>query len=208
MFLSFLSSAASFILNLVDKLGYIGIFIGMTIESSFFPFPSEIILIPAGALVAEGKMLVIPIFIAGLFGSIIGALINYFLAMSLGRVVIEGIVNKYGKFLFLTPKGIKKSETYFKNHGEITTFVGRLIPGVRQLISLPAGFSKMKISKFLLYTTLGAGIWTALLIYVGYFFGTNSELIKQNLNITLILISLIVILFYVLLKRKRNQRRL
>lgn len=202
MFLDILYSFFNYVLYLVDKLGYVGIFVGMVIESSFFPFPSEIILIPAGALVASGEMSVFSIFIAGIFGSLIGALINYFLAFYFGRALVEKLTLKYGKFLFFSSNSLKKSEMYFKKHGEITTFIGRLIPGVRQFISLPAGFAKMNLKRFILFTILGAGIWTALLIYVGYFFGINSAIIRQNINLTMILISLITILFYVLLKKK------
>jgi membrane protein DedA with SNARE-associated domain len=176
----------------------------MTIESSFFPFPSEIILIPAGALVFEGKMNFLLVFLVGLFGSLAGALINYFLAFVLGKKVVEVLVNKYGKFLFITKKSIEKSEKYFENHGEITTFVGRLIPGIRQLISLPAGFAKMNLSKFILFTCFGAGLWTFVLILTGYFFGANAEIMKENINLVLFLISIIIILLYVLLLRKRN----
>lgn len=190
------------ILNIINQLGYIGILIGMTIESSFFPFPSEIILIPAGVLVAQGKMSFLLVFIAGLFGSILGAWINYFLAFFLGRKTIDCLVNKYGKFLFITKNKLKKSEIYFKKHGEITTFLGRLVFVVRQLISLPAGFAKMNFAKFTLFTALGAGIWTSLLIGVGYLFGNNSELILKFLTPILIIFSLIIIIIY--FKRKSN----
>ncbi len=191
------------ILLIIKELGYIGIFIGMTIESSFFPFPSELILIPAGALVAKGEMVFSLVFLAGLLGSLTGALINFFLALFLGRTVIDHIVSKYGRFLFITDKKIRKSDTYFKKHGEVTTFIGRLIPGVRQLISLPAGFSKMNLFKFCLFTGLGAGLWTAILIYIGYFFGNNVELIRGNLTPLLLLLSMIIIIIYILLRKRK-----
>jgi len=207
MVLDFFSNIIVLLLSLIKQLGYIGIFIGMTIESSFFPFPSEIILIPAGALVAQGEMSFMPVFLAGLLGSLTGALINYFLALSLGRMAVEHFVKKYGKFVFITKRKIKKSDIYFEKHGEITTFVGRLIPGIRQLISLPAGFSKMNLSKFVLFTGLGAGIWTAILIFVGYFFGNNIEFLKGNLTMILLLISLIIVILYVLFNRRNSNRR-
>ena len=161
------------LLDLVHNLGYLGIFLGMTLESSFFPFPSEAVLIPAGALAAQGKMTILTSFLMGTLGSLAGALINYFLALFLGRRTVDYLVEKYGKFLFLNKEKLRKSDLYFKSHGEITTFVGRLIPVVRQLISLSAGFSKMNLWRFILYTVLGAGIWSMVLVLVGFYFGTN-----------------------------------
>ncbi|MAG38365.1 DedA family protein [Candidatus Pacearchaeota archaeon] len=200
------SSITEFIVNLIGSLGYLGIFLGMTVESSFFPFPSEIILIPAGVLVQRGELAFSLVFLAGLLGSLAGALINYFLALYLGRPLVMSLINKYGKALVISKKSVLKSESFFNKHGEITTFVGRLIPAIRQLISLPAGFSKMNLSKFIIFTSLGAGIWGALLIYIGILFGNNQSLIEQNLNVitlSLIGISLAITLIYLLIKKKK-----
>ncbi len=161
------------ILEVIHHLGYLGIFLGMTLESSFFPFPSEAVLIPAGALASQGKMTILSSFLAGTAGSLAGAFINYFLALFLGRKTIDYLVGKYGKFLFLNKEKLEKSDRYFNKHGEITTFIGRLIPVIRQLISLSAGFSKMNFWRFTLYTALGAGIWSMILVLVGYYFDSN-----------------------------------
>lgn len=204
---SIFNPLVSFFLTAVGEIGYIGIFVLMTIESSFVPFPSEVVLIPAGALVAQAKMSWLLAFIAGLAGSMLGAYINYFLALFLGRKTVDKLIKKYGKFFLLDKNKLKKSDKYFEKHGEITTFIGRLIPVIRQLISLPAGFSRMNFAKFSLYTALGAGIWSAILIYLGYLFGDNLEIIKANLNaITLwvVFISLILILLYILIKHKKK----
>lgn len=193
--------------GIISQLGYIGILIGMTIESSFFPFPSEIILIPAGALVAQGEMSFFLVFLMALLGSIIGALINFAIAFFLGRKAIDALVSKYGKFLFINKKNIKKSDVYFEKHGEVTTFIGRLIPAIRQLISLPAGFSRMKLSKFIIFTGLGAGIWSLILIYIGYVAGDNLEWMHANgtyLTIALVLFALIVAAIYVIIKKNRR----
>lgn len=197
------------LLNIINELGYIGIFIGMTIESSFFPFPSEVILIPAGALIAQGKMTFGMVFAAGLLGSLAGALINFFLAMYLGRTTIDFLVSKYKRIIFLNEAKIKQSDDYFRKHGEITTFVGRFIPVIRQLISLPAGFSRMNLFKFCLFTSLGAGAWVAILIYLGVLFGNNADLIQNNLHIITIIVLLlmgIVGILYILLNRKLKKK--
>lgn len=207
MILDFFYRIIEILLSFIKDMGYIGIFIGMMLESSFFPFPSEIVLMPAGALVASKEMSFFLVFIAGLLGSFAGALINYFLALHLGRPIVDILVVKYGKAFFLNERKLERADNYFKKHGEITTFVGRLIPVVRQLISLPAGFSKMNFFKFSIFTLLGAGIWTFILIYLGYLFGNNSELIKANMNLILLIIlalSAVILLIYIYIRRRRK----
>lgn len=201
--IDFFSNTINFFSSIISEVGYVGIFLGMTIESSFFPFPSEIILIPAGTLVAKGQMNFFFVFIASILGSLLGATINFFLAFYLGRNTIDKIISKYGRFLFITKRTLGKTDDYFNKHGEITTFIGRLIPGIRQLISLPAGFSRMNFPRFVLFTSLGAGIWGAFLIYIGYLFGQN-YLIMENLNniyLLFLLFSLIIIIIYILKKK-------
>ncbi|MCX8159022.1 MAG: DedA family protein [Candidatus Pacearchaeota archaeon] len=202
---------SSFLLLAIGTTGYLGIFILMAIESSFIPFPSEIVMIPAGYLVFKGQMSFFLVFFFGVLGSLTGALINYLIALSLGRKLTEKLINKYGKFMFINKEGLVKADRFFLNHGEITTFIGRLIPVIRQLISLPAGFSKMVLSRFIIFTSIGASIWVAILIYVGYLFGENQELIKQNLHlitIWLILISTIILLIYIIFKIKKSSSKL
>ena len=197
------NSIIEFFLSAVDSAGYFGIFILMIVESSFIPFPSEVVLIPAGALVAQGKMSFTLVFIAGILGSLLGAWINYFLAFYLGRKSINKLISKYGKVFFIDGNNLLKSDNYFKKHGEITTFIGRLIPVIRQLISLPAGFSRMNFFRFSLFTTLGAGIWVLILILIGYFFGSNiPSNLKMTITLILLFISLIIVLFYLLKKKK------
>lgn len=185
-----LKELAQFLVDQVFEFGYGGIFILMAIESSFIPFPSEVVLIPAGYLAAQGKMSISLIALSGISGSLFGALINYYLAYFVGRKFLQ----RYGKYFFISNEALEKMDDFFEKHGAISTFSGRLIPAVRQLISIPAGLSKMNIFKFSIYTTLGAGIWSLILIYLGYFIGDNQALIQEYLkHITLAVIILVII---------------
>ncbi len=188
---------AQLLVNLIFDWGYIGIFIMMAIESSFVPFPSEIVLIPAGYLASQGQMSIGLILLSALIGSLVGAFINYFLALTLGRAILI----KYGKYFFIKETTLLKMEEFFAKHGHISTFTGRLIPGIRQLISIPAGLARMNLVEFSLYTTLGAGIWAMVLILLGYIFGENQELISQYLKqITIAVVGLLVVLVFVYYK--------
>jgi membrane protein DedA with SNARE-associated domain len=198
-----LHELAQELVNLIFDWGYLGIFIMMAIESSFIPFPSEIVLVPAGYLASQGEMSVTYIMISAICGSIVGALVNYYLAFTLGRKFLL----RYGKYFFISPESLEKMERYFKTHGHISTFTGRLIPGIRQLISIPAGLAKMNLLEFSVFTTLGAGIWALILTLLGYFIGENQELIKEYLKeITILVLGLLVILgaLYYRYQKKRK----
>ena len=193
---------AQLLVDLIFDWGYFGIFIMMAIESSFIPFPSEIVLIPAGYLASQGEMSLGMIMLSALGGSMVGALINYFLAFTLGRTILE----KYGKYFFIKQATLVKMDTYFLKHGAISTFTGRLIPGVRQLISIPAGLCKMDIVKFSAYTALGAGIWALILTLLGYFIGENEELINTYLKqITIVVMLVLVIISAIYYAKQKNR---
>jgi membrane protein DedA with SNARE-associated domain len=198
-----LHDIVSWIVDTVEVLGYGGIFIMMFLESSFFPFPSEVVMVPAGYLASKGEMNLFLAIGAGIAGSLAGAVFNYYLAMKFGRKFLA----KWGKYVLVKEETLEKMETFFAKHGHISTFSGRLIPAVRQYISLPAGLAKMDIWKFSLYTSLGAGIWVVILTMLGYFIGENQEMIKQYLQIiiiTILALLLIGVLFYIRLKVKKN----
>ncbi len=200
-----LAELTNFIVTTVGEWGYAGIVIMMAIESSFIPFPSEIVMIPAGYLAYKGEMNLLLVLSSGFAGSMIGAWVNYFLAMSLGRRFLY----RYGKYFFISSETLEKMESFFKTHGAVSTFSGRLIPGVRQLISIPAGLSRMPLGLFSLYTFLGAGIWSAVLVLLGYFLGENEALIKTYLH-ELVWISLAIVLsigvIYTYLHRRKTKK--
>lgn len=200
-----LAELSSWILSTVVDFGYIGIIIMMAVESSFIPFPSEIVMIPAGYAAQKGDMSLSLVLISGFSGSMIGAWINYFLAMSLGRRFLY----RYGKYFFMGPEILDKMQEFFQKHGSVSTFTGRLIPGVRQLISIPAGLYKMNFGLFSLYTFLGAGLWSTILVLLGYFLGENEELIKEYLHELVFasfgLVILIAAIYTYLHKRKSKK---
>ena len=157
--------------------GLLFIFVFMAIESSFVPFPSEVVMIPAGFLAARGEMgigspaLAVWVAIAvGVAGSLAGAFVNYYLALWVGKPFLE----KYGKWFFLKPAALERACEVFNRYGAATTFVCRMVPAIRQLISIPAGIAKMPLGSFTLFTGLGAGVWTAILAFVGYGLGKSA----------------------------------
>lgn len=199
-----LHDIVNFVLDTVGSLGYIGIFIMMFLESSFFPFPSEVVMIPAGYLAYKGEMNIYIVVFSGIAGSLTGALLNYFLAVKFGRAFL---IN-YGKYFFIKEETISKMEDFFKSHGHISTFSGRLIPAVRQYISFPAGLARMNLFTFSFYTTLGASIWVVILTLLGYYLGDNEALVKEYLRyiIVSILICLAIIGFWYYSKIKKSNK--
>lgn len=165
------------LLATVGAWGYPGIFVLMALESTVVPIPSELVLIPAGYLAHQGQMNMVLIILASTIGSLVGAAFNYAFALWVGRPFLE----KYGKYFFVRPALLQKTDEFFNKHGAISTFTGRLIPGIRHLISLPAGLVRMNFTTFAFYTCLGAGIWSAVLTLMGYFIGGNEQLLKENL---------------------------
>ena len=167
----------------IGQWGYPGIVVLMALESSFFPFPSEVVIPPAAYLATSGKMNLGMVIFCGTLGSLLGAVFNYWIALRFGRPFFE----KYGRYLLISHQSLEKADRFFERHGHISTFIGRLLPGIRQYISLPAGLSRMSIFVFSLATTLGAGLWVLVLAVIGFWFGQNEQLVLQNLqSITLI----------------------
>jgi membrane protein DedA with SNARE-associated domain len=162
------------------NINYFTITLLMTIESSFIPFPSEVVIPPAAWKAAQGELNVYLVVLCGILGSLLGAIFNYYFALLLGRKLVYSLADtKIAHLMLINRKSVEKAEAYFLKYGNSSTFIGRLVPAVRQLISLPAGLSKMDIKAFLFYTTLGSGIWTIILAALGYYLYTQKELLNR-----------------------------
>ncbi|MDD2995301.1 MAG: DedA family protein [Paludibacter sp.] len=183
-------------------MNYFSITVLMTIESSFIPFPSEVVIPPAAYIASkpDSHLNIFLVVLFGTLGALIGAFINYGLAIWLGRPIMYKIADsKFGKLMLLSSEKIQKAEKYFNDHGKTSTFVGRLIPGIRQLISLPAGLARMNLVSFTIYTALGAGIWNTILALLGYIAHGQADLIdKYSHELSYIILGILglVIVFY------------
>ncbi len=164
------------LLELMGQLDYLSICVLMAMESSIFPVPSELVMIPAGYLISTGKLGWTGSILASSLGSLLGSLGSYYLALWLGRPVIA----RFGRYLLITDKHLLQTEQFFSRHGEISIFTGRFLPGVRHLISMPAGLGRMRLPPFLFYTLLGASIWNIILLIFGFVIGENQDWVKQN----------------------------
>lgn len=169
-----LAAAAHWLVEFVHHFGYLGIFIMTFLESTFAPIPSEVTMVPAGYLVHKGEMNLWLVLFFSITGTLAGSYFNYWVAQHYGRRFLLA----YGKYFFLAPEKIDYIERYFKSHGEISIFTGRLIPGLRHFISFPAGLARMDLKKFCIYTGVGGGIWMVTLTLTGYLIGDNKELVK------------------------------
>ncbi len=213
--------SVAFIQWCLDHLNYWTITLLMAIESSFIPFPSEVVVPPAAwKSASDSSMNVFLVVFFATLGANIGALINYYLSRWLGRPIIYKFANsRFGHVCLIDEAKVKRAEDYFAEHGALSTFIGRLIPAVRQLISIPAGLSRMKISTFILYTTLGAGIWNSILAAIGYYLSkvpgieTEEQLLMQvkeySHEIGYVFIALgIAIVAYLIYKGTKKDRQL
>jgi membrane protein DedA with SNARE-associated domain len=198
------------ITNILNSLGwYPTIFVLMLLESTVVPVPSEFVVTPAAYHAASGSLNVFLVVLFATIGADVGASINYFVALYVGRPVIYKFANsKWGKMCLLNQEKVEKSERYFDNHGVMATLTGRLVPGIRHLISIPAGLARMTYWKFLLYTTIGAGVWHAILAALGWYLHTivpenqlNDTIKEYNHYIVFAILAIVVIaILYVVVK--------
>ncbi|MEG1642427.1 MAG: DedA family protein [Synergistaceae bacterium] len=200
------SALVNWLVVIVGQMGYPGIVGLMFLESSFFPFPSEVVVPPAGYLAWKGEMNLILVILSGIAGSVLGGLFNYWIAVKWGRPFFE----KFGKYFFVTPESLDKAEVFFAKHGHISTFTGRLLPVIRQYVSLPAGLARMPLKPFCFYTALGSGLWVVILALVGYFLGSNQDLIHQEIkkiSFALICLCVLLVSFYVYKCTKKSSNK-
>lgn len=201
MFSSIITAA----LAAFSSMGYTGIIILMAIESSFIPLPSELVIPPAAYLASQGEMNIFIVILCGMTGSIIGAIFNYSLAYFLGRKIIYYLVDKpIARVFLLSRHKIERAEAFFVKHGKSSTFVGRLVPAVRHLISIPAGLAKMRLFDFILYTALGSALWSTVLALIGYYIGQNQEYFSRLSTIGIIIgvLFILICIISIIIKRK------
>lgn len=195
------------ITNTMSSLGYLGIGMLMFLENLFPPIPSELIMPLAGFTVAQGRMQLIPAIAAGVIGTVIGALPWYYAGKILGTERLQQLADKYGKWISVSSKDIVKADRWFDRHGSKAVFFCRLVPGVRTLISLPAGISGMHIVPFLIYSTFGTLLWVGLLTYAGYALGDNYELVDQYLAPVSKIVVITLVIGFILWVVRKNMRR-
>lgn len=184
---------ADWITSMVHSFGYVGILLLMFLENIFPPVPSELIMPFAGMVATRGDLSLWGVILAGTAGAVLGALPLYYLGSRIGIDRLKGWADRYGHWVAVSPEDIDRANTWFDRHGTVVVFVCRLVPAVRSLISIPAGANRMSLPLFLLLTTLGAGLWTALLAYLGRILGQNYGAVQQYLNpVTYAIVAIIV----------------
>ena len=205
------SKLAELIQNVIASLGYIGIVLVMALENVFPPIPSELVMPLAGFMAHSGTFSLWGVIIAGMVGSVLGALILYYFGAWANETIIRRFVRRWGRYALTSEADLDLALSYFNRYGEAVIFFGRLIPIVRSLISIPAGMSRMPMPKFLFYTVLGTTIWSAILSYAGWFLNENYTLVatyvEQYQSMVIALVALAVLLFlYVRLVKPRLRR--
>ncbi|MGX9685695.1 DedA family protein [Deinococcus wulumuqiensis] len=193
--------------NLMDSMGYLGILLLMVLENIFPPIPSELIMPSAGFAAARGDMSLGMVVLMGTLGSVLGTLPLYYIGKAFGEDKLVAWADKHGKWLTLSGKDIKKADDWFDRHGSKAVLFGRMVPGIRSLLSLPAGMSHMPLPKFLIYSAIGSALWSAALAYAGYALGENYDRVEQYVGpASKVILGLLVVGAVAwFLKRKREQ---
>ena len=189
---------ATFVTDTLYSLGYAGIVILMILENVFPPIPSEVIMPLAGFMVSQGKFSLIGIIAAGTAGSVLGALPFYYIGRWINEERLKALADRYGRWLTVSGNDIERSKAWFDKHGRTAILLGRLVPAVRSLISIPAGIARMNLAIFLTYTSVGTALWTALLALLGYYLGSNFGRVGEYVDrISWLVIGAIVLIYIV-----------
>lgn len=193
----------------MQNTSYLTVFLLMMIESTVLPMPSELVIPPAAYLAAKGDMNIVLVVLSGTSGALVGSLINYVIAYTLGRKIVYALADtRWAHLIFINREKVEKAETFFIKNGKSSTLIGRLVPGVRHLISIPAGLSKMPIQTFMLWTFIGAGIWNIILSLLGYFFYSQQDLLKryyEELKWGVVVVG-VIFTVYLIVKSVRKRR--
>lgn len=200
---------SEWVLGIMAKFGYFGIIFAMFAENVFPPIPSEVIMPAAGFAASKGDMSIVLVILTGTLGAVLGALPLYYLGHKFDEPRLVEFTEKYGKYVFIKPTDITDANAWFDKHGKMAVFFGRMVPGVRSLISIPAGMNKMALLPFLVLTALGASIWTAILALAGYYLGQNYDAVAGVLApySKAIGISIVVVIIGLLIKRRLSYRK-
>jgi membrane protein DedA with SNARE-associated domain len=192
----------------MTSMGYVGIALLMFAENLFPPIPSELIMPLAGFTVAQGKMNFVLAVVAGLLGTMLGALPWYYAGKLLGEERLKSLADQYGKWITVSSRDIDKADNWFDRHGSKAVFLGRLVPGIRTIISLPAGLSEMHLVPFLIYSTIGSALWIFGLTYAGYLLGDNYDLVDEYLGpVSKIVLATLIIGFAIWVGRRMMRRK-
>jgi len=192
----------------MGHLNYFTIGFLMAIESSFIPFPSEVVIPFAAYKAAQGDLNIFLVVIAGTIGALIGAMVNYAIGYYLGRPLIHKLADsKFGRLMLLSEEKVIHAEEYFVKNGKSSTLIGRLVPGIRQLISIPAGLAKMNMKDFIVYTLIGAGAWNIILAVIGYFLYEIRDQIYPHIGHIMLVLGAVFVVYLVVKARKNNKRK-
>lgn len=195
------------VLSIMDMLGYFGVTMMMFLENIFPPIPSELVMPAAGFAAAQGHMQIMMVIIAGTLGSVLGALPLYYLGTKFDEDRLLQATEKYGKWLLVKPEDVTRANSWFNKYGNMVIFFGRMVPGIRSLISIPAGMNHMSLLPFILLTTIGSTIWSALLAYSGYALGTNYDQVGQYISPISKVVSAIAIIAIIVFIIRRLKNR-
>lgn len=211
MITELLAILSNYSLDLIERFGYFGLALVSLLENIFTPIPSEAVIPFAGVLVAQGRMNLFGVWFSSMSGTLVGSVIFYYVGYWLGVDRLYPLVARWGKYFFITTQDIQKSQSWFNRFGTFSVLLGRLIPQVRSFISIPAGMTRMPLLQFVLFTTIGSGIWTAFLMWLGIYFGENYTVflpIFRKLDIVFVLLVMLAVGYFVYtrLSKKRSQR--